>query len=149
MLRPYPKKNLAVEQRIANYRISRGRRISENILGILCNRWRCLRVLFLLSTVRVVLAILVLRNWLRADKSSKHTYCPPALTDQDNPETGEISARTWRNDTQRDSFLVLQGSLLRNSTKAASLPFSVLYITNAFFARRYFRFVDFDKVIPT
>ncbi|XP_044185046.1 uncharacterized protein LOC114973873 [Acropora millepora] len=37
MLRPYPQKNLTVEQRISNYRISRGRRISENILGILCN----------------------------------------------------------------------------------------------------------------
>ena len=122
MLRPYPQKNLTVEQRIANYCISRGRRISENILGILCNRWRCLRVPFLLCPVKVreiVLAILVLHNWLRADKSSKHIYCPPALIDQDNPETGEITAGTWRNDTPRDSFLDLQGSLLRNSTKAA------------------------------
>ena len=31
MLKPYPNRNLNVEQRIANYRISRGRRISEKI----------------------------------------------------------------------------------------------------------------------
>ena len=49
MLKPYPSRNLTVEQRITNYRISRGRRISENILGILGNRWRCFRVPFLLA----------------------------------------------------------------------------------------------------
>lgn len=43
MLRPYPQKNLTVEQ---NFQLShfKGycRRISENILGILCHRWHCL-----------------------------------------------------------------------------------------------------------
>ena len=55
MLRPYPSRNLTVEQRISNYRISRGRRISENILGILGNRWRCFRVPFLLVPSKVKL----------------------------------------------------------------------------------------------
>ena len=49
MLKPYPRRNLMVEERIANYRISRGRRISENILGILGNRWHCFRASFLLQ----------------------------------------------------------------------------------------------------
>ena len=73
MLRPYPQKDLTVEQRIANYHISQGQKISENILGMLCNRWRCLRVPFLLGPEKVkkiVLAILVLHNWLRADTNS-------------------------------------------------------------------------------
>ena len=66
MLRPYPQKNLTIEKRISNYHTSRGRRISENILGILCNRWRFLRVPFLLSPEKVkvmTLAVLVLHNW--------------------------------------------------------------------------------------
>ena len=122
MLRPYPQKNLTVEQRIANYRISRGRRISENILGIMCNRWRCLRVPFLLRPEKVkviVLAILVLHNWLRADISSKHVYFPPAMMDQEDSNTGEVFPGTWRDDTLRESFLDLEASLSRNSTRVA------------------------------
>lgn len=122
MLRPYPQKNLTVEQRISNYRISRGRRISENILGILCNRWRCLRVPFLLSPEKVkviVLAILVLHNWLRADISSKHVYCLPAIMDQEDLHTGQFIPGTWRDDTHRESFLDLEVSLSRNSTRVA------------------------------
>lgn len=122
MLRPYPQKNLTVEQRIANYRISRGRRISENILGILCNRWRCLRVPFLLDPEKVkiiFLAILVLHNWLRADKDSKHVYCPPPLLDHENCDTGEFLLGTWREDTPSESFLNLNVMPPRNSPAAA------------------------------
>ena len=74
MLKPYPNRNLSVEQRVANKRISRGRRISENLLGILVNRWRCFKVPFLLrpSKVKIItLAALSLHNWLRADASSR------------------------------------------------------------------------------
>ena len=75
MLRPYPQRNLTLEQRIANYRISRGRRISENILGILCNRWRCFRTPFLLCPEKVkviTITTLILHNCLRADKCSRN-----------------------------------------------------------------------------
>ena len=67
MLKPYPRRDLTVEERIANYRISRGRRISENILGIIGNRWRCFRSPFLLCPEKVqqiTMAILTLHNWL-------------------------------------------------------------------------------------
>ena len=65
MLKPFPSRNLTVEQRITNYRISRGRRISENLLGIWGNRWRCFRVPFLLAPEKVqviTLATLTLHN---------------------------------------------------------------------------------------
>ena len=79
--------NLTVKQTISNSGISRGRRISENSLGILCNRRRCLDVPFLLSPEKVkviTLAVLVLHNWLRADISSKHVCCPPVMMDQED-----------------------------------------------------------------
>ena len=122
MLRPFPSRNLTVEQRIANYRISRGRRISENILGILGNRWRCFRVPFLLAPVKVkgiTLAALTLHNWLRADSSSWNIYCPPALVDREDLETGEIITGSWREDTPTDSFLDLQPSFSRNFSSEA------------------------------
>jgi len=85
----------------------------------LCNRWRCLRAPFLLSPEKVkviVLAILVLHNWLRADISSKHVYCLPAIMDQEDLHIGEFIPGTWRDDTHRESFLDLEVSLSRNST---------------------------------
>ena len=87
MLKPYPNRNLSVEQRVANKRISRGRRISENLLGILVNRLRCFKVPFLLhpSKVKIItLAALSLHNWLRADASSRNVYCPPTLIDRED-----------------------------------------------------------------
>ncbi|CAB4006040.1 Hypothetical predicted protein [Paramuricea clavata] len=122
LLKPYPNKNLTVEQRITNYRISRGRRISENILGILGNRWRCFRVPFLLEPEKVkkiTLAILVLHNWLRADAGSRAVYCPSTLIDNENCDTGEIIKGTWRADTTSESFLDLQPTISRNSTSKA------------------------------
>ncbi len=122
LLKPYPSKNLTVEQRITNYRISRGRRISENILGILGNRWRCFRVPFLLEPEKVkkiTLAILVLHNWLRADARSSAVYCPSTLIDNEDRDTREIIEGSWRADTISESFVDLQPTISRNSTSKA------------------------------
>ena len=122
MLKPYPSRNLTEEQRITNYRISRGRRISENILGILGNRWRCFRVPFLLAPFKVkgiTLAALTLHNWLRADASSRNIYSPQTLIDREDPETSEVIPGSCREDIPTDSFLNLQPSTARNSSNEA------------------------------
>ena len=117
MLKPYPNRNLSVEQRVANKRISRGRRISANLLGILVNRWRCFKVPFLLrpSKVKIItLAALSLYNWLRADASSRNVHCPPTLIDGEDPNTGEIIPGSWRDNSERQSFLDLHPSTTKN-----------------------------------
>ena len=43
MMKPYPERNLTVEERVFNYWLSRMRRIPENGFGILANRWRFFR----------------------------------------------------------------------------------------------------------
>ena len=38
MMKPYPQKDLTIDSRIFNYRLSRTRQISENAFGFLANR---------------------------------------------------------------------------------------------------------------
>ena len=122
MLKPYPRKSLTVNERIANYRISRGRRIFDNILGILANSWRCFRAPFLLSPVKVqkiAMAVLTLHKWLNSDRFSRNVYCPPGLTDNENPVTGEITQGSWRDDSPLESLVSLQTSLKHNYNRGA------------------------------
>lgn len=117
MLRPYPQKNLTVEQRISNCRISRGRKISENILGILCNRWRFLRVPFLLSPERIKLftpAVLLLHYRLRAANA-----CHTVIVAQEEHDAGKVIPGTWRDDAPRESFLDIEASSAMNPTRVA------------------------------
>ena len=122
MLKPYPRKSPTVEERIANCRISRGRRISENIVGILANGWRCFRAPLLLSPVkvqRITMAVLSLRNLLNSDRFSRNVYCPRGPTDNENPVTGEIIQGTWRDDSPLKSLVSLQPSLKHNYNRGA------------------------------
>ena len=93
MMKHYPQKNLSLEKRISNYRLSRMRRISENAFGILANRWRVFRKPFLLEPEKVkaiTLAVLTLHNWLRKNSDIGKVYFSPTLVDCEDPKTGEI-----------------------------------------------------------
>ena len=68
MMKPFSHRNMANDERVFNYRLSRARRISENAFGILVTRFRCL-----LSTLgqtaetckKIVSACLCLHNLCR------------------------------------------------------------------------------------
>lgn len=98
LLKPYSRScALNFQQKKFNYRLSRARRLSENVFGILAAKFRIFEKPIPLSPEKVdkiVLACCSLHNWLR--RTSSATYLTPGLVDNENLETGEILPGTWR-----------------------------------------------------
>ena len=87
IMKPYGRRMLTREERIANYRISRGRRFVENAFGILVSRFRVMRTTIELppATVReVVLTCVVLHNILRSQYQGQPGGQQPGEDDDDD-----------------------------------------------------------------
>ena len=84
LMKPYSRRMLTREERIANYRISSGKRVVENAFGILASRFRVLMTTIELppDTVReVILTCVVLHNILRSQHQGQHGAQGPADDD--------------------------------------------------------------------
>jgi hypothetical protein len=96
MLRPYSGRDLPEDLRIFNYRLSRTRRVIENVFGILAARWQVFHRPIQASvetTEYMVKAAVCLHNYLR--QTNNACYCPAGFVDsQDN--TGQIQPGEWR-----------------------------------------------------
>lgn len=98
VMKPFPQQGLNEEKRIYNYRHSRARRISENLFGILANRWRVFFTVINFEpefVEHIILAALTLHNMLLKSSKSSNSYRPPSLAD-DFLDNGEISEGEWR-----------------------------------------------------
>ena len=118
MMKPYPQKDLTTEKRIYNYRHSRARRISENLFGILANKWRVFQQPLNLSPQKacsITLCALVLHNFLRRS-SSKNVYTPPGYVDSFDSQ-GQLVQGHWRLET-KNSLGVFSGIASQVGRKA-------------------------------
>lgn len=94
--KPYGMTGIGYNERIYNYRLSRARRISENVFGILVSRFRlflgCIHMLP--KTIKhVVMAAVTLHNILRSRNPRR--YMPACDIDQENMD-GTIRRGQWR-----------------------------------------------------
>ena len=107
MMKLCPQQNLTADKRVYNYyRHSRARRISENLFGILANRWRIFFTTINLEPKHVeniVLSALALHNMLIKNPA----YRPGNLADT-LLEDREVLEGEWRDNVAMDSFYPLQ-----------------------------------------
>lgn len=79
-MKPYPGiQEKGSEKRVFNYRLSRARRVVENVFEILSAKFRVLRKPLFLQpdkAEKVVLACVYMHNFLRKKSSSQNIYTP-------------------------------------------------------------------------
>jgi len=102
-MKPYPFKDQPAPNRIFNYRLTRARRIVENVFGITANRFRVLRKYI---TVNIVLAICVLHNFLMSTQGSQSSYLQPGLLDTESTDTHEVQCGMWREEGMSSTNLL-------------------------------------------
>ena len=93
LMKPYPHKEQAACQRIYSYRVSRARRIIENVFGLLHKRFGVLRTTINLPPGKVktiVLAIITLHNILR--KLASDVYIRDELPQPESRESSTVVA---------------------------------------------------------
>ena len=105
MVKPYPRGSIQMPERIANYRISRARRIIENAFGIATTRFRLFRRAITADVdvaTEATKAVIILHNYLMAEKSfSNNAYCPPDFVDLEH--NGTIREGAWRQENNCNS----------------------------------------------
>ncbi|XP_041366787.1 uncharacterized protein LOC121381526 [Gigantopelta aegis] len=115
MMKPYSRRNMTYEEKIANCRISRGRLVVENAFGIMALRWQVLLTTMQQSTETVQLIVktcMVLHNIMRTRYPGHHQ----ALVDQEDAN-GNLIPGNWRRNANMHDMEQARGPT-RESTKA-------------------------------
>lgn len=110
-------------ERAYNYRLSRARRIIENVFGIASSVFRVLRKPLLLEPDKaalVVMTVVCLHNFLRRSKTSRHLYTPVGSLDVE--KEGEVTLGAWRTEEgELTSLLPLKNVPRRNKESVAGI----------------------------
>lgn len=117
VMRPYGGKNLNVQQKIFNYRLSRARRYVECAFGILANKWRIfhrpINVSYNFATA-IIKACCVLHNFV-ADRDGLRPSDKLAIICDEfhslQPQNDELTAANGIRDELANYFLSSKGSL--------------------------------------
>lgn len=112
LMKPYPgQHDKRSKERIFNYRLSRARRIVENVFGIMSGVFRVLRKPILLApekTQLITLTCCYLHNFLITQKSSSQLYTSAGCFDTENQNTHCTIDGSWRRDAGMANLLPLR-----------------------------------------
>lgn len=121
LMKPYPQAGLNTERKILNYRLSRARRVIENVFGILVSRFGVLQNPIALAPEKartVVLACCYLHNFLR--KRQPRTYVTRNHVDSEDLIAGVVTNGSWR-DGVGEIIRLQSNSTFRNATNTAKV----------------------------
>ncbi|CAH1970381.1 unnamed protein product [Acanthoscelides obtectus] len=119
LMKPYPGRTLEIPKRIYNYRLSRARRIVENVFGIMSSKFRVLLKPIALQPNKVesvVLACAYLHNFLRRNSESRYAYTPPGSLDSYDGD-GNVIEGFWRREINQQENRLMD---LRNALRRCS-----------------------------
>lgn len=106
LMKPYSKRNLHMTERVFNYRLSRARRVIENVFGIMTARFGVLSKPIALDaekTKKITLACCVLHNFLIT--TNKQKYAPPQMFDRYD-ENNDLIPGEWRRDEVSNETMI-------------------------------------------
>ena len=123
MMKPYRQQSLTADKRVYNYRHSRARRISDNLFGIIANRWRIFFTTINLEPKYViVLSALALHKMLIKNPAYRPGNLADTLLEDDEVLEGE-----WRDNVVTDSFILSSLSdCISNSNNTSEIRFSAI-----------------------
>ena len=107
LMKPYPYRGMTREQRIYNYRISRGRRVVENAFGILAQRFNVLLSTMLVSVEHAKLVVegcVILHNLMRM----RYPNMQNPLFDREDQDHNIIPGQ-WRVNANRHEIQQVHG----------------------------------------
>ena len=108
LMKPYSHRYLSTEERIYNYRISRGRRVSENAFGIMAHRWGILLTTMQQNpiTARIIVkACVCLHNLMRM----RYAHLQNPQLDRED-ENHNLVEGAWRKESMMKAFKKVTGN---------------------------------------
>lgn len=132
LMKPYPGKNLTLDQQIYNYRLSRARRTIENAFGILSSKFRIFRspIIANIDLIDLIVqACTVLHNYLLLTDNAK--YLPSGFVDSYD-SSGNITDGAWRTEPPAEGLVPLCNQGNRNAPNVAKATRDMLrtYVTS-------------------
>jgi hypothetical protein len=106
---------------VFNYRLSRARRIVENVFGLLASAFRIFRkpIEIKVAVVDIVLTCVYLHNFPCSQPDSSRYYSPQGCFDNEDASTGGIIRGSWREVTSSDGGIRPLRLIPRNASRMA------------------------------